>query len=263
MATVEERLLELERKFSALASQTSVLSGQVSTNLGPKISVLEARAGAVEAGLTALGSSPPPPPPSFWEICERVAALVFDFIGKIAIPVLVVFITWAIKDSVDASLKRREIDVATGKAMQEVLTSLGKQGVTQESADGAALVLASMGAPSIPLLIREYNFGTTEASLAADKALSVLSMTHPVDLCESLRVVINDKGKRFRIETHGIAVKHIGETQCPDSVKLLNNLKELLGNANNVRGRFSPDPTPAALDELRNGVNNALSLLAY
>ena len=198
-------------------------------------------------------------------LAEKVNAWA-EPVGKIVIPILVLIVAWWIKNFVDAALKEREIEVSTAQAMRSQLTILRAQdGLTQPQADAAALALASFGRPSIVLLIREFDVGTVETSLAADKALLVLGLSHQRDLCAVLDSVLIDRGGRFRIETHSLAAKHIGQAQCEAAKKSLVESKNWLkgrvaGDAEVVR-KFREKPTDLAIGELRDTMVNALSLL--
>ncbi len=170
--------------------------------------------------------------------------------------------TWAIKNSVNSALKERELEVTTGKAMQDALTKLRASPLNSEEADAAALVLASMGKLSIMFLISEYKSGTVEATIAVEKALFVLGLTHQPELCACLRTVIGDKGQRFRIETYRLAAIQIGKAQCQKSVKELRDFKNLLRDPSLYSGHFSVEPTLKQVQDLREEVDNALNRLA-
>jgi hypothetical protein len=157
--------------------------------------------GAPDAGLPSAGM----PRRSVAETFNLWA----DPLSKLILPVALVLITYWIKDSVDVALKERQLEVQTAQGMQAALTSLRTDGVTASAADAAALVLASFGRPAVVLLIREHDVGSPEVSLAAEKGLSVLGMTHPDDLCAALGRVIADRTRRFRIETHRMAVHQL------------------------------------------------------
>ncbi|SEC69105.1 hypothetical protein SAMN05519104_1881 [Rhizobiales bacterium GAS188] len=267
--TVEVRLTDLERKVVALEASGGDFARRVG-EVEPKLAALdlraaslEARAGALEAGVTALArpaATPAEPTPGFFDRAMAVG----DLIGKIVIPLALVWFTWAIKDSVDAALKERELDVTAGKSMQQALVTLrSKTGLTQEAADASALVLASMGRPSIMLLIREYDAGTTEGSVAASKAFLVLGMTHRSDLCDAFATVLRDKGGRFRIQTHAVAAANLGQAQCREQKELLQTVRQdLAGPASLYAGRFSLEPQPEFVKDLREKVDHALTVLA-
>ena len=183
----------------------------------------------------------------------------FDVLGKVAIPIVIAILTWGLKDSVDAALKRRELEVTEGKSMQEALTTMrAKAGVTQEAAEAAALVLASMGTPSIVVLLNEHNFGNPEEAVAVDNAMLVLGLTHRDDLCEDLLAVISDDSGRFRVGTQKLAAKHIGMAKCPDSTNTLRKVMEQLGEKATYASRFRIDPTPDDVKELREQVDRSL-----
>jgi hypothetical protein len=181
----------------------------------------------------------------------------------VVIPVAVVWITWYIKDSVDAALKKREVEVATA-AMQASLTKLRAPNRPSEAdADASALFLALLGKPSMIPLIREYNetAGPPEVGRAIEKALLMLGLTHPAELCESLREVLGDKGKRFNILTYTLAVRHTRLANCRDNADIIRELKAGLTSGSRIDDRLNSQPQPQELDIFRTEVDNAFNQL--
>jgi hypothetical protein len=167
--SIDQRIAAVESELSALGSKIGPIEAELSA-LPAKLRRLEdaaiafdlrvvpleqhkadvdTRIAALAGGLTAL-QIPPPPTKSFVETVNAWA----EPAGKIVIPILVLVVAWFIKDSVDAALKEREIEVSTAQAMNSQLTTLRAQkGLTQPAADAAALVLSTFGRPSIMLLV--------------------------------------------------------------------------------------------------------------
>jgi hypothetical protein len=271
IAPIEAQLAALPAKHAELEDHIEALSKRT-LPLEQRTAEVDTKIAALLGAVTALS---PPVPPVKRLLVDRVNAWA-EPVGKILIPILLLVVAWWIKDSVDAALKAREIEVSTAEAMRDQLTILrSKDQLTQPQADAAALVLATFGRPSIFLIIREYDFGSVEASLAADKALLVLGLTHPSDLCSVLDAVLSDKGGRFRIETHTLAAKHIGQARCEvpkktildetrDWRKTLNETRDWLknlapGNTAAIH-KFREEPTAQAIHDLRTTVDHALDL---
>jgi hypothetical protein len=115
------------------------------------------------------------------------------------------------------------------------------------------------------LTIREYDTGTPEESLAADKALLVLGLTHKNDLCAALDTVLSDNGGRFPVETHTLAAKHIGQARCEADKNILVETRDWIksrgpGDAAVVR-KYREKTTVSAIEKLRQELDSALSLL--
>jgi len=184
-------------------------------------------------------------------------------LSKLILPVVLVLMTYWIKDSVDIALQERQLEVQTAQGMQAALTSLRTDGVTASAAEAAALVLASFGRPAIVLLIREHDDGSPEVSVAAEKGLFVLGMTHPTELCAALERVIADRVRRFRIETHRVAVRQIMLADCRRDAALGDYDRFLsaaaITDVDYYRTRYRMEPNPSAIDALRKEVKDALA----
>lgn len=271
---LDRKVAELERKLSDNASQLASQSGDIRRIEGEAKAVsqrLERHSGAVDirlaalaGGLTALQTSPPPAK-SFPDTLNAWA----EPLGKILMPFLLLGAAWFINNSVEAALKEREVVVSTAQGMQSQLTILrGKNRLTQADADAAALVLATFGRPSIMLLVLEHDLGgTVEEAVAADKALLVLGLTNKDDLCGALDAVLGDKGRRFRIETHTMAARHIGQAQCEGEKKILGNSRDWIksrppGDSEVIRKyRDGEELTVKKIEDLRGALDDALNLL--
>jgi hypothetical protein len=200
---------------------------------------------------------------------RRSAAETFNLwaepLSKLILPLALVLITYWIKDSVDIALKERQLEVQTAQGMQAALTTLRTDGVTANAADAAALVLASFGRPAVVLLIREHDVGSPEVSLAAEKGLSVLGLTHQDDLCPALERVIGDRTRRFRIETHRMAVRQLMLADCQALAPLRDYVRFLSGAAITDVGyfekRYRLEPNPSAIEALRKEVEGALAAI--
>ena len=73
---------------------------------------------------------------------------------------------WGIKDSVDLSIKQRQLDLSYAKEMQGLLQRMGDKDAEMTQLQSTAVVLASYGAPALPSLLSELSQGGLRADAA-------------------------------------------------------------------------------------------------
>lgn len=167
------------------------------------------------------------------------------------------------KRFVEDALKERELEVTTAKAMQDALATLHDERVTQERADAAALTLATTGKASILLLLNEDNIGSSDAAIAAEKALPLLDFTHHNELCKELAYVVGNSSATFRLTTTEFAVKNIRTSNCMDDLPVLRSLQSSLKEGDDkIITLFRVPPDHAGIERLRAEVQNAIDKLA-
>lgn len=262
--------------MGTIQQQLTVFPGQINQSARLRPGVVLSTLGAIplDSQLNDLRKTETSPQElkSIWSYLGAfilvVAAFIswmFDVLGKVVIPIVVVLVTWLIKDSVEDALKEREFEVTTAKAMQSSLATLrSKEELTQESADAAALTLATMGTASIMLLIYVHNTTTsTQVATAVAHALPFLGLTQHDDLCKALAFVVSDSSARFVLPTTKLAVIDIGTSNCRDDLPVLRTLlSSLKAGDDKIATHFLERPAHSDIESLRTEVQNAIGKLA-
>jgi len=153
---------------------------------------------------------------------------------KLITAIVLLLIGWGIKDSVDLSIKQRQLDLSYAKEMQGLLLKMGteKEGERPDKIEleSTAVVLASYGAPALPALLSELSRGDLRGA-AAVKGFRFLALTQPEPVCEVLPRVLSDRGRRFEWLSQLEVVRLLGESDCRNAVSALTHYREVVAAA--------------------------------
>ncbi|MBA4177061.1 MAG: hypothetical protein C0505_10955 [Leptothrix sp. (in: Bacteria)] len=233
MASLEDRLQHVEAQVDRLAP-----------SLNERLDRLETAVRSA-ARPPAPPLLPPPPPRTYF---GRIAAGFGRFVAWaggelpkfLSAAVLLVF-GWGIKDSVDLSIKQRQLDLSYAKEMQGLLQKMGEPQAQAAQLFSTAVVLASYGDAALPPLMSELRHTGLRAD-AAMSGLEWLTLTHPDALCPVLPRVLQNPARQFDLQAHERVVRLLAVSRCGSAVPQLRHYRQLVDDA--VRER------PAALGAL-------------
>jgi hypothetical protein len=229
MASLEDRLQHVESQVDQLAP-----------SLSERLSRLEATA---RASLPS-GTAPPAPRTLLGRLNSGFGRFVSWAGGELpkflSAAVLLAF-GWGIKDSVDLSIKQRQLDLSYAKEMQGLLQKMAEPQAQAAQLFSTAVVLATFGEASLPPLLSELRY----TGLRADAALSGLewlTLTHPEALCSTLPRVLENRARQFDLQAHERVLRLLAVARCSSAVPQLQQYRRLVDEA--ARDR------PSALTEL-------------
>jgi hypothetical protein len=191
-----------------------------------------------QAGRAAAApKAPTPPPPSLGGRAAAVGKRLVGWMGAelpkfLAAAVLLVF-GWGIKDSVDLSIKQRQLDLSYAKEMQSLLYKMSEKNAEKEQLEATMVVLSSYGEASLPSLINELRYTGSRADAAA-VGLASLALTHPAAVCEALPRVLANRSRQFEWQAHQKVIRVLGDNNCTKAAAQLQNYRTIVDAA--VRG---------------------------
>jgi hypothetical protein len=128
---------------------------------------------------------------------------------------LVAWLGFSLKDSVDQALAREELHLTSVSEMQGLLATLRKADVTKEDASAAALTLAAFGHYAIPLLMVTLAEADDVRAPAAEEGLEAIGASEPEAVCKRLHAEVTERSGRHHYTTHIAALRLIGNIPCP------------------------------------------------
>jgi len=149
-------------------------------------------------------------------------------IGKLLLPVVVLVLGVLLKGSVEHALKRRALEVESAQAIEILLTTLHKSGVSAPEAAAASLTLAAYGEAAIVPLIGALEYGSAESETAAKRALFVIGLSHPEEVTRSLASVLSMRQGQFKWRTHRAAIDILGEISHRNALKTLKSYRNFI-----------------------------------
>jgi hypothetical protein len=184
-------------------------------SLEERVSALEAapRVKTVDERLAALEAKPAP---RRRDSFDWLGLLLGPLVG----PVLLFALAILFKDSVDQALRARQLELESGEAIDKLLTTLYGP-VDTQGASVAALTLASYGRASILPLVGVLEHGSPEAEMRAAEALLSVGLSHREEVCTTLGELIGKRRGQFRWSTHRTAIRVLGQLECQDARKAL------------------------------------------
>lgn len=218
MASLEDRLQHVESQVERLAP-----------TLHERLDRLEAAARA------APPSAPPLPAPRgvlghLGQGLRRFVAWAGGELPKFLSAAVLLIVGWGIKDSVDLSIKQRQLDLSYAKEMQGLLQKMGEPQAQAAQLFSTAVVLASFGEAALPPLLSELR----HTGLRADAALSGLewlTLTHPDALCPALPRVLENKARQFDLQAHERVVRLLAVSRCRSALPQLQQYRRLVEDA--------------------------------
>lgn len=184
---------------------------------------------------------------------------------KAVVPVVVLVLGFALKDSVDQALRRRQLELSAASEIRGLVERLASS--DREEARAAAVTLASFGDFAAVALARELQEAGTVGALAAEDGLRSLALSGSAEACDVLRRMVRNRTRLYDWRTHRRAVRLLGELGCEEARGDLERLRRLVeeregGPASEtygalVRGEVDPDD----LRQLRETLDEALENL--
>ena len=170
--------------------------------------------------------------------------------------ILVAYLAYGLKDSVDQAMAREELHINSVSEMKDLLVTLRKAEVTKEEASAAALTLAAFGHYAIPSLMITLEEADDVRAPAAEQGLEAIAGSEPGPVCTKLQATIAERNGRHHYMTHLAALRLIGIIPCPAAAPALVAYKTDVDGA-----RFRSPLTAESAQELRDQIAQTLRLL--
>jgi hypothetical protein len=123
---------------------------------------------------------------------------------------------WILTDSVNATLKRQELDLQAIGGMRETLTVFQSSSASTEQLSGAALTLTVFGPRAVQPLVSLLEGSGRDRARAAKSALRVLGETETGAVCQGLIASLRRSGLHS-IFTLNDAVELVGLLRCREA----------------------------------------------
>lgn len=145
----------------------------------------------------------------------------FDIVSKALIPVLIFYLAFAFKDSVQQALEYRKLEVDSADAIEKLLNKLHKPNIEDSEAVSASLTLSAYGQAAIMPLISVFEHGSASTEPAAKRGLFFIGLNHPDIVTRDLAIVLARHDAQFRWQTHKMAIEILGQLGRPDAREIL------------------------------------------
>lgn len=238
-ASVEERLAKVESDIASL------------------MAVLALRPAPADAKAASDGKD-------VWD----KAGILIELVGPIVAGLVIWYVGFAVKDSVDIALHRQEVEISSASEMQALIGKLLEPDVGEADARATALALAAFGLPAANILIFELQTGNAGARVGAQSGLGLLVRAHPEAVCEMFRWVIDEGRRYYGWPAHQAIIELIGQGRCLQARPALLQFEALLPDSSpetvaKFAGAIAADPPPSVsgIDELRATVDASLAAL--
>jgi hypothetical protein len=136
---------------------------------------------------------------------------------KFLTALILLWFGWGIKDSVDLSIKQRQLDLSYAKEMQGLLQGMGEGGASKTKLESTAVLLASYGAPALPALLSELTEGGLRED-AAIKGIRTVALRQPAAVCEALPPVLSNRAQQFGWLAQRKVITLLGENDCTEAI---------------------------------------------
>ncbi len=190
------------------------------TDLDQRLAALEARVEqglAIDQRLRALddrllaAERAQSPPSNARQLREWMQAL-----GPYIAPLVVLVLGVLISNNIEDALKRETLDLQYAGGMRELIAGFDKA-EDQGAADANAIGLAMFGRYAIVPLVERLERGDT-APVAAERGLRMIGANHAAAACPMFLAVLEDRGRRYRWQTHRTMVRLLGQSGCVDAI---------------------------------------------
>lgn len=182
---------------------------------------------------------------------------------KLIIPGLILFwVTYSIKDSVDMALHERQLQLDYVKSMGTLAAAMQASNLTPQDATNDAIQLAAFGKYSIPFFIHVLEGGNLISTAGASEGLHMVSMTEPDEVCRQLALVISNRSGLYKWRTHLAAMQLLGEAGCGSATDTVQSYMSSL-TMRNFQDWVSPAPVPDQKEftQMRDQAENTLKVL--
>ena len=240
-ASVEERLAKVESDIAAIMAV-----------LGPRQATAEANAKAASGGKDG------------WD----KAGILIQLVGPIVAGLVIWYVGFAVKDSVDIALHRQEVEISSASEMQALIGKLQEPDIGEADAKAAALALAAFGLPAANILIFELQTGNASTRSGAQVGLGLLVMGHPEPVCEIFRWLIDEGRRYYSWPTHQAVIELIGRGRCLQARMALVRFQALVPDSTSdtlakFAGEIAADPPPSVsgVEDIRAAIDASLMAL--
>lgn len=144
-------------------------------------------------------------------------------LGPYLAGLVVLFVGYSIKDSVELALNRERLDLQYVVEMRDLIKDFD-QAQDQQTADADAVGLAMYGKHAIIPLVERLEAGDV-ASIAAERGLRLIGGNDRESACPAFMAVINDRTRRYTWQTHKTMIKVIGQCGCPEAGRQLQSYR--------------------------------------
>ena len=257
MSSLEERLEHLEAQIAEFAPPLRERVERLEQAVRP-------------SALAAVGA--PPARRSFFGVVAAAGNGFVRWMGaelpKLLGAGVLLFIGWGIKDSVDLSIKQRQLDLSYAKEMQALLLQMADPDADSAQLEKTAVVLSSFGEAALPSLLSELRFTGLRANAAAF-GIASLALTRPAATCEALPRVLMSRSKQYDWQAHQRVVRLLAGGGCVDATATLQRYREIVaaaraGNAAALQDLVRALPAAPTDDypDLLKDIDEALASLA-
>jgi hypothetical protein len=196
------------------------------------------------------------------------AGILIQLVGPIVAGLVIWYVGFAVKDSVDIALHRQEVEISSASEMQALIGKLLEPDVGEADARATALALAAFGLPAANILIFELQTGNAGARVGAQSGLGLLVRAHPEPVCEMFRWVIDEGRRYYGWPAHQAVIELIGQGRCLQARPALLQFQALVPDSSpETVAKFAaeiaadPPPSVSGVDELRATIDTSLAAL--
>lgn len=176
---------------------------------------LDSRVAVLESAVVKLKEGPS------WKSWIKV-------LSKLLLPILLFWLVFTFKDSVQHALEYRRLEVESAQAIEKLLQTLHMENLEMGKATAAALTLSAYGDAAIMPLVGALEHGSSNTETAARQALFVIGLNHPDALTRGMAAVLAKRQGQFRWQTHQAAIEILGKVAHPEARDVLLSYRPLL-----------------------------------
>ena len=202
-----------------------------------------ARLDRIEEALRTLSTAKPPVVAGKQDKRAHFGAMA-DVLKTLLPSLIILFVTFSIKDSVDLALRERQLQLANVQAMAGLAADMQKGGQTDEQTTQKAVQLAAYGRYSVPFFIHVLEVGDITSQTGAERGLWMVSMSEPEEVCAGLTAVIRNRTGLYRWTTHLSALRLLGEAGCGSAEKTVADYAAAMQSLETYQSWVRPEPLP-------------------
>jgi hypothetical protein len=172
---------------------------------------------------------------------------------------------YMVKDSVDQSIRRQQLQMSFAKDAQEHLKVMATRETPITQVEQAAVSVATYGPSSTLLLVNEMRKGGNRA-VGAEAGLQMVAIMDPEPVCRILERVLANRAKLLGWEEHMRLTRVLGVGDCREAAPMLRDHERavaaaIAGNADDVKALVPNVPDSEQMEEWQAAIRNTLTLL--
>jgi hypothetical protein len=178
---------------------------------------------------------------------------------------LLASVGYYLTDSVNQTLRERELELSNVKEMRESLVKIYSPGVDRAELTASALALTAFGRYAVAPLIIALESGANQ-NIAAEQSLRALGTSRPDLVCRPVTRIVENRSQGYSVEALLSAVRLARTLDCREAESGIDGLRSLLSGGTVEEGLHlltgivsQPSPTRQNLSDLREAVNSALN----